>query len=609
VIEGFYGVPWSHQDRLDVLRFMGRVGLNVYVYAPKDDPYHRERWREPYPPDDFARLAQLAETARAEGVEFWYAISPGGSMVYSDSGDYRALLDKIDAVRALGVEHFGLFLDDVPTTLRHEADRLAFGTLAAAHASLINRLHADLAARGAQLAVTPTTYTDAWGDRAYVEQLGSEVAPDVPFFWTGIDVAAPEITAEQAERWGRLIGRKPLIWDNYPVNDYARWRPFLGPFRGRASDLARAADGIVANPMNQAHASMIALATLADYARDPAGYDPDSALRTALSALYGDTAADALEPFIEVYGDYGWSDNVFEQIYILRDTLDLAAMDAALARLGQALERLEETRPAGSEPLAPLISELAPFVERTAERLALLEADPLYERRDGLLVYRTSADRYSAVRTAKPIHTDGDLAEWNDEGWYPLGGMARVAFAADDTSLFIALRVEDSDLEPRSGTRIGAGDHVQLIIDVDPDDRRHGLTPRDLVVLIPAPTEEAGEPFVGSMRFEGFMSKWLADNERLTFSEFLLSTFGEKPTGEAGQIAQGLTVGGRWSVVGGQGSVVGYTLELALPLPDSERLRISLSVVDVGQGERRVWSLAKRNYPANPATFSEVVVR
>ncbi len=41
VIEGFYGPPWSHQDRLDVLRFMGREGLNTYIYAPKDDPYHR----------------------------------------------------------------------------------------------------------------------------------------------------------------------------------------------------------------------------------------------------------------------------------------------------------------------------------------------------------------------------------------------------------------------------------------------------------------------------------------------------------------------------------------------------------------------------------------
>jgi len=47
VIEGFYGPPWSHQDRLDMIRFMGRVGMNMYFYGPKDDPFHREKWREP----------------------------------------------------------------------------------------------------------------------------------------------------------------------------------------------------------------------------------------------------------------------------------------------------------------------------------------------------------------------------------------------------------------------------------------------------------------------------------------------------------------------------------------------------------------------------------
>ncbi len=31
VIEGFYGPPWSHGDRLDMLRFMGRSGLKIYI--------------------------------------------------------------------------------------------------------------------------------------------------------------------------------------------------------------------------------------------------------------------------------------------------------------------------------------------------------------------------------------------------------------------------------------------------------------------------------------------------------------------------------------------------------------------------------------------------
>ena len=92
---------------------------------------------------------------------------------------------------------------------------------------MINRLHRDLSESGATLAVTPTTYTNAWGDRDYLRELGELVVPEVPFFWTGIDVAAPEITAAQASEWADRMSREPLIWDNYPVNDYARWRLFL----------------------------------------------------------------------------------------------------------------------------------------------------------------------------------------------------------------------------------------------------------------------------------------------------------------------------------------------------------------------------------------------
>ena len=270
VIEGFYGPPWSHSDRLDMLRFMGRSGLKVYIYAPKNDPYHRTRWREPYPEDAERQLRELVQAADAAGVEFWYAISPGLTITYSDSLDYQELLRKIEQVATLGVEHFGLFVDDVPTELAHAADRAAYGTLAGAHVALTNRLYTYLAERGHTLALTPTTYTNAWGDLDYLAEIGAGVAQQVVILWTGPDVASPIITKAQASDWGALLQRKPLLWDNYPVNDYARWRIFLGPVTGRAGDLAETTLGIIANPMNEAHASMIPLATLAEYARDPA---------------------------------------------------------------------------------------------------------------------------------------------------------------------------------------------------------------------------------------------------------------------------------------------------------------------------------------------------
>ncbi|MFN7954497.1 MAG: beta-N-acetylglucosaminidase domain-containing protein, partial [bacterium] len=50
-IEGFYGPPYAAADRLALIDVLAESGLDHYVYAPKNDPFHRSRWREPYPAD------------------------------------------------------------------------------------------------------------------------------------------------------------------------------------------------------------------------------------------------------------------------------------------------------------------------------------------------------------------------------------------------------------------------------------------------------------------------------------------------------------------------------------------------------------------------------
>jgi len=60
-VEGFYGTPWSHQARLSQIEFYGRNKMNTYIYGPKDDPYHRDQWRKPYPADKAQRIGVEAE--------------------------------------------------------------------------------------------------------------------------------------------------------------------------------------------------------------------------------------------------------------------------------------------------------------------------------------------------------------------------------------------------------------------------------------------------------------------------------------------------------------------------------------------------------------------
>jgi hyaluronoglucosaminidase len=90
------------------------------------------------------------------------------------------------------------------------------------------------------------------------------------------------------------FGHDLLLWDNYPANDFEVGRLFLGPLRGRDPLLAEGRlRGIVANAMVQAIPSKLALATVADWARDPQIYDPYVSFERALHA-YGAEVLEAL---------------------------------------------------------------------------------------------------------------------------------------------------------------------------------------------------------------------------------------------------------------------------------------------------------------------------
>ncbi len=48
VIEGFYGTPWTHNQRKRGLIHFARKNMNSFIFAPKDDPWQRFDWRTPF---------------------------------------------------------------------------------------------------------------------------------------------------------------------------------------------------------------------------------------------------------------------------------------------------------------------------------------------------------------------------------------------------------------------------------------------------------------------------------------------------------------------------------------------------------------------------------
>lgn len=288
VVEGFYGTPWTQAQRVDIIKFCGTVGLNAYVYAPKDDPYHREKWREAYPPKKLNELSKLVKTAQKNNVKFIFAISPGLDARYSllrGSMDRAVMADKLEAMYNIGIRDFALFFDDIK---EHDGE---------GQSDLVNWLNENFVKKHddvSPLIVVPTEYyfadmkDEAGYAKPYTRDFSKRIAQGVLPLFTGDGVVCdgiPETTLNEANK---LYGRNLGIWWNYPVTDYLEQKLALGP----VEKLPKNGDipAIFFNPMKYEELSKIALATGAEYAMDPENYDPQAAWERAIKSQYGKLA-------------------------------------------------------------------------------------------------------------------------------------------------------------------------------------------------------------------------------------------------------------------------------------------------------------------------------
>lgn len=290
VIEGFYGPAWTFEGRMNAMPFFKRCGFNTYIYAPKDDPYHRDKWREAYPDDIMKQFWRLRKEAEANELTFCYALSPGLSYRFTNSKDYDALVKKLKDMQDNGIKCFALFFDDIPIQLSDTADKKKYAHSGDAQVDVTNKIYGELQKKNkdALMFFTPTEYIGT-ASSPYLLSL-QKLHKDIPVFWTGMQVVSSEITAAQAKAFGKLIDRKPVIWDNYPVNDYNRSRLFIGPLMKRSPDLYKEVGGILSNPMNELEASKIALLTYSDYFNNPENYNPETSWHNALKEIIGDDA-------------------------------------------------------------------------------------------------------------------------------------------------------------------------------------------------------------------------------------------------------------------------------------------------------------------------------
>lgn len=364
VIEGFYGRPWTPAQRGRLFERMATWGLNTYLYAPKDDRWHRQLWRDAYPAAEAQALRALAADAHRHGIRFVYALSPGLDLDWANEADHRALADKLTGVQRLGVEHFSLLFDDIP----YADDRAAQAReqVAATHHAL-NALWPD--GQAGLLLFCPTEYC---GERAkpsvaqspYLRVLGENLRPGVEVLWTGPQVVSTEISVQSVLEVAGVLRRPVLIWDNIHANDFTLHRANLGPYAGRPLELREQVAGILSNPNNQLELNTPGLFSLADYAGAAPGWMPEASLDRALERWLPEFNASPAQPI------------TLEDLRLVAHLLYLPVGLGPLAvRVLEAARQLTHPQ-TGADERAALLDELWATRRQIMKVLQALEAGP-----------------------------------------------------------------------------------------------------------------------------------------------------------------------------------------------------------------------------------------
>ncbi|XP_076762046.1 O-GlcNAcase isoform X2 [Xylocopa sonorina] len=286
VVEGFYGRPWTTEQRKDLFQKLKKWGMDSYLYAPKDDYKHRAYWRDLYTVEEAEHLTGLITAARECGITFYYALSPGLDITYSSVKEVTVLKRKLEQVSQFGCTAFALLFDDIEPEMS-EADKEVFQSFAHAQVSVTNDIFQHLGQPRFLLCPTQYCATRAMPNVAsseYLNTLGSKLAQEIDIMWTGPKVISRLLTVESIEEITEVLRRPPVIWDNLHANDYDQKRVFLGPYSGRSPDLIPKLRGVLTNPNCEYGANFIAIHTLAQWSRCNVDGKRDLSLNDTVSA-------------------------------------------------------------------------------------------------------------------------------------------------------------------------------------------------------------------------------------------------------------------------------------------------------------------------------------
>ncbi len=296
-IEGYYGFPWSSDNRIELMRFGSQFKTNIYIYAPKDDPYHSANWRGLYTGRDLSDLKEQIEVGVKTKTRFVWSVHPfmdnEQKMTkenYQES--YACLIAKFSQLYSLGVRQFVISADDIVTVVEKSAE---YGSL---HRDLLNDVAEWLDRKGDcyPLVFVPTAYShvsftvDSTIDGlTYYDALTDNLDETVEIMWTGDKICSLVSNGRFDDFYRYTRGRKAFMWLNWPVNDFDFSHLVLG--KGEPLDYKPTANeelgftGIVTNPLERAEASKMSIFAVADYCWNLNDFDMDKSYDDSLKYI------------------------------------------------------------------------------------------------------------------------------------------------------------------------------------------------------------------------------------------------------------------------------------------------------------------------------------
>ena len=232
-IEGCYGRLLNWGDRARLLHRLSSLGLNAYLYAPKEDECHRFEWRRPWDNDWLVSFSRFCKEARQNDICVLGGIAPGLDYnTYDDAVEFGTLLTKTQQLQDSGAHAVVLMFDDIdePPAGGYGPDGLPDHAL---HADIAARLAARL---DAAVLITPRVYADEMSDNPalHYRNLSAALPDDMPLFHCGCYiVAGADPLAADTSLARQHISQRLILWDNIYCNDYCPRRLFVGRHAGR----------------------------------------------------------------------------------------------------------------------------------------------------------------------------------------------------------------------------------------------------------------------------------------------------------------------------------------------------------------------------------------